>query len=100
MGTVTNVSRRLIHIGDIMLVPGVPNDQLSDEMMDNRVVQQYFEAGDIKEGAVKVKAEVPQDEDDADEADRKPAARTQQATTKPAQQQAPAGGHKPAAGKE
>lgn len=63
MATVTNVSRRLIHAGDTMLVPGVPVD-LSDDMMKNRVIQSYVKAGDIREGEVEVKPEVAQDDGD------------------------------------
>lgn len=92
MATVTNVSRRLIHAGDTMLIPGVPAE-LSDEMMGNAVIKRYLKIGDIREGEVEVQPEVPQDEDEAE-----PKPRAQQAPAKPAQ--APAGAHKPASGKE
>lgn len=61
MPVVTNVSRRVIHAGDVMLVPGTPAE-LSAEMMENAMIKAYMEIGDIKQGEVEVKAEVEQDE--------------------------------------
>ena len=60
MPMVTNVSRRLIHAGDVMLVPGTPVE-LPDDMMQNAMIKAYMEMGDIKPGEVEVKAEVEQD---------------------------------------
>lgn len=60
MPMVTNVSRHLIHAGDVSLVPGTPAE-LPDEMMQNPVIKAYMEMGEIKQGEVQVKAEVEQD---------------------------------------
>ena len=63
MPTVTNVSRRVIHVGDTMLVPGTPTD-LSDDLLKHKAVKRLLDAGEIKEGEVEVKSELLEDEGD------------------------------------
>lgn len=65
MAKVTNVSRRLIHVADFMLIPGVPTD-LPDNLMDNPTIQDMLKSGDLKEGEVEVKSELPQEPDNGD----------------------------------
>lgn len=60
MPVVTNVSRRVIHAGDVMLIPGTPVE-VPPDMMENATFKAYMEMGDIKQGEVEVKPEVEQD---------------------------------------
>lgn len=80
MPTVTNVSRRVIHVGDTMLIPSKPAD-VSDKVMSGKVMQAYVDAGDVQMGEIKVKAEVEQPETDDDD---KPKPQAPRAAPQPA----------------
>lgn len=83
MPKVTNVSSRVIHVGDQMLVPSQPAE-VSDDVLDNHVIKAYMDAGDIQMGEVKVRAEVEQPDDGDD--DDKPKAPPRAAAPNPVQQ--------------
>jgi hypothetical protein len=81
MAKYTNVSRRLIHLGDVALVPGVPTD-VPDDLVKQRGLKagldRYVKAGDVKAGEHEVKSELPEAEAEeevaASERQRAPAA--------------------------
>lgn len=75
MPMVTNVSARLIHAGEVMLIPATPVE-VSDDVLKGAVMQQYLDDGDIQMGEVKVKPEVQQD----DEPEERPRAASPQAS--------------------
>jgi hypothetical protein len=81
MAKYTNVSRRLIHLGEVALVPGQAVD-VSDDLLKMRGLKagldRYVKAGDVKAGEHEVKSELPEAEAEeevaASERQRAPAA--------------------------
>jgi hypothetical protein len=69
MAKYTNVSRRLIHLGEVALVPGQAVD-VSDDLLKMRGLKagldRYVKAGDVKAGEHEVKSELPEAEADED----------------------------------
>lgn len=65
MPMVTNVSKRVIHAGDTMLVPGTPAE-VPEEIVGGAVFKALLKAGDVKKGEHAVEAEVADPDPDGD----------------------------------
>lgn len=59
MDTYTNVSARVIHAGDVMLVPGEPTP-VPPEMVKSEGFQRLVKAQEIKQGEAEIKPEEEQ----------------------------------------